>query len=442
MNRMTMAAVALALAGCANFDQLENDALDAGRVAGMSGGSAGGTSGGSAGGTSGGSAGGTSGGSAGGTSGGSAGGTSGGSAGGMSGGSAGGMGGGSAGGASPPPTAWSGMQFRSRPTTSYAIAATVNGLFVEAFAEDGGQTTVMASGVMLNQSPIQSTVGPVDLDARFGMATAVLGDTLHIFALGTWTQPATTGVAGRLLTAPLYRRAPSEPMIALYSFAFASGPSVSTYTSFSGVFSSTGMALTLNFGDPSNLRVRPDVAGQYGTIVSDTFYARIENAAPTVQTTTRLLVASSETQQSIVAGFESAPTRAALFWLPNGAVSLPLSSPNFRLDMRDRLDGGMPTSAIATNGTRHAAIIGPAGSADEWSFGPSRVRPAEGDWLVVVFGSTPSSFISLGSAATPPFGLAFEAGDGGSGLFVMANCRADGGICAQPGSVVGFLPQP
>ena len=410
MKRFGLALLVSAV-GCDNFDQLERDALGAAIDAGL-------------------------------IDGGAAGGRSGGSAGGMSGGSAGGMSGGSAGGASPPPSAWSGMQFRSRPTTSYAIAATVNGLFVEAFAEDGGQTTVMANGVMLNQSLIQSTVGPVDLDARFGMATAVLGDTLYIFALGTWTQPAPTGVAGRLLTAPLYRRAPSEPMIALYSFGVASGPLVSAYTSFSGVFSSMGIPLPLNFGDPSNFRVRPDVAGQYGTIVSDTFYARIENAAPTIQTTTRLLVASSETQQSIVAGFVSGATRSALFWLPNGAETIPLSSPAFRIDMTNVLDGGMPTSAVATNGTRHAAIIGPAGSADDWSFGASRVRPAEGDWVVVVFGSTPSSFISLGSAATPPFGLAFEAGDAGSGLFVMANCRTDAGICAEQGSAIGFLPQP
>lgn len=415
MNRMTVAAVAIALASCSNFDQLEADALDAGRVAGMSGGAAGGMSGGSAGG---------------GAGAGSAGGTSGGSA--------------------VQLEPWSGNPFRSRSTRTYAIAASpANGLFVEAYAELDGGTRVLANDSVALDQVVTATSPPNDLDARFGMATVVLNDTLSVFAAGQWRPVPPGGVSGTLLTAPLYRRA-GTTLISLYTNGPSSNLWVSTSSVDGGGSVSTASPQQLTtLGHSSRLRVRPDTGGQYGSIVSDTFYARIESSSPArITPLTGALVASSETQQSLIAGGQWTPAAAAVFWVPDGGDSLS-ATPNFQLTTRTAdaglsVDGGalILTQALATNGSRYAAIVGPSGAGDVWSLNSARVTPPINQWALVLFGWGQTRFIALGAAAQPPFDLAFGTAVADAGLFVMANCSGDAGICAQTGSVIGFLAQP
>ncbi len=297
---------------------------------------------------------------------------------------------------------------------------------------------------MISLSLVTTPNAPADLDARFGMATAVLNERLFVFAGGSWNVAPDAGVSGTFYTAPLYRRAGgADTRIALYAFSQDSGMRVADYEGQDGGFSSPGSPLAVgNLGQPSYLRVRPDVGGQFGSIVSDTFYTRIASLNPTITTSGRRhLVASSETQWSIVAADQMPPSPAALFWLPDGGESLS-GSPTYQVAALRAGDGGSFTHALATNGIRHAAVLGPGRVADEWSLGSARVTPEEGQWALVVFGSGTTRFISLGAAARPPFDLSFGAAGGDAGLFVMANCSGDAGICAQPGSVVGFLPQP
>ena len=300
-----------------------------------------------------------------------------------------------------------------------------------------------ANGAVLSQ--VMTTLEPADLDARFGMATVVLNDTLWLFADGQWSS-APSGAAGTFLTAPIYRRG-QQTFVSLYTYVSGTGALVETFLIEDGGFSGPASTLPVPaLGQPSRLRVRPDSSGMYGSIVSDTFYARIATTNPSSVhlSSDMLLVASSESQNSFVGGSRQGSTPGALFWFPAGETALNVE-PDVRVDSQAPDAGGVFTRAVATNGSRHAAILGPARSNDVWTTGDAGVAPRAGEWALFVFGAGQPRFISLGTAPRPPFDLAFGAISGTHGLFVMANCTApaaDGGICSGAGSAIGFLAQP
>ena len=277
---------------------------------------------------------------------------------------------------------------------------------------------------------------------------------------GVWSQVAGTPLPGVGLTTPIFSTPASGQQLA--SYWRTSPTSVTLYSTTAptdGAAPPGFSPSTTSLPNPLTFRVRPDQNGQSGVIAgsfnidgeacssgSQAVFARIssQTAAPSGGNVGAcdMLVASSEDQTALLVWRVNQSQPRAAFWQPRGLSALPVE-PDYSLTSNN---GFRPIEAIATDGSRHAAIVyQPANSVMTVPDAGVRTGAAPGYVLVVLGSWRAPRFVDLGPAI-PPFGLAFGEIATTSGLFVLANCSVGSampGICnGTPGAVVGFLDQP
>lgn len=425
---------ALLMSACIGFDQLEAEALDAGGF--LAGGSA------SAGGAA--SAGGSV--SAGGSA--SAGGTA--SAGGSAAGGTVSDGGADAGSLfGTPPLLWSGIALARTANTLIALAATPgNGNFI--FAERTEANLIVRS-VNSPSFSFDSGVAVHDLDARFSLSTITTSQGVWVLdELGTWSplQSAITPNGSPTSTA-IFQPSMSGPKLA----SFWRSNAVNAYAAtrqLDGGFLLAGAATLLGLTGP--VIARPTEGGDAGLALSASQLVRVDSylsvsdPLPLPAQASDLRLASSESQLALLGCRQTASRSAAWFWRPGNPRAMVLP------DVLIEGSAGVPTlHALATNGTEHAAILGPTPQAGSsfWVNGDvdAGVAVASDVWLLVTFtDSGRARFFTLGPSLQSPVALAFGTAGGDAGVFVMANCVTNSNVpslCTQQGGgVIGFLPSP
>ncbi len=437
MKRLLLAA--LMASGCIDFDQLEGDALDAGGFFGGGTAQAGGSAaGGSAAGGS------AAGGSAAGGS------AAGGSAAGGSaaGGSAGGVDAGALVGR--PPEIWSGIAIARTPNSYIAVAATTgNGNYLSVERTD---SNLLVRAVNNTSFSFDSGVVVHDLDARFSLAALTTSQGVFVLDEGGSWSPLQLAVtpAGTPTSTAIFQPSMSGPKLA----SFWRLNTVTAYSAnrIAGGFSLGGTGTTL--GASGLVLGRPTEAGDAGLALSGSGLERVDSYAPTSELfgsnigITDLRLASSESQVALLGWRQPAAGRtAAWLWRPGVSRALPMQP-----DVLVEGNAGVPTlHAIATNGIRHAAILGPTAQngSSFWVNGDvdGGVAVATSVWLLVTFSdSGDARFITLGPSVQSPVALAFGSAGADAGLFVMANCVTstnDPSLCSQQGGgVIGFLQVP
>ncbi len=472
-----LALAVLMLSACDDFDQLEEDALDAGRFAvgggssggGTGGGSAGGSSGGSAGGmTAGGSAGGmTAGGSAGGmTAGGSAGGTTaggssggmtaggssggmaaGGSSGGMAaGGSSGGMAaGGSAGGgvcsmACPPIGAGCNVACLTIPLpvaveysrAAVGFAATQSVAFL---ALDGGISGLNGPGFTIqniSSGGIDAFNGSLmDLDARFGQALAVRSTGIAAFDGVGWAlfNPPSFTAPGACLTGALSGAVGNVSRVV---YCKPDGGGFGGYTqNANGSWNSLVPVSLPNVTSPDSARVRPAgsnhalVARMGGTWNSAWLPSSGASSTGDLPNVTEAMVASNETQQLWMA----ATTSAGLFLreaLAAGDVTpFPLVTPSIAsIQLKALATANAETIVPGTPLNRRAILI--TSTMSTLSVFGSSVPVAPNEAYVLTLLRDTNVFVTPLGTAVGASWLGFTTEVSGPVLHIVVNCTGPG----------------
>ncbi len=292
-----------------------------------------------------------------------------------------------------------------------------------------------------------------DLDSRFSLAALTTSQGVFVLDEGGSWSALQLGVtpAGTPTSTAIFRTDPSTPKLA----SFWRSNTASAYGADrlgDGGFFLGGTGTTL--GASGLVLGRPTEAGDAGLALSGSGLERVDSYAPTSELfgsnigITDLRLASSESQVALLGWRQPAAGRtAAWFWRPGVSRALPMQP-----DVLVEGNAGVPTlHAIATNGIRHAAILGPTAQngSSFWVNGDvdGGVAVATSVWLLVTFSdSGDARFITLGPSVQSPVALAFGSAGADAGLFVMANCVTSSNapsLCSQQGGgVIGFLQAP
>lgn len=313
--------------------------------------------------------------------------------------------------------------------------------------------------VRTNNNPTPTALAPsfIDLDARFGHLAALGSQPTGSVGLSIWNDGVwrTTGsVTGAPLSCALYQEPGLLQNLAIYeavtttvvAHGFAVNMNAFTQPNGTVTLRADGGQLPQSV---TSFKVRPDRGGEVGLVVWGTTMVRVPSGSGStyavgapLQGANVCQLASSESQQALVGCVmpRSAPPRTdAVFWQPDGSVADPTST-TFVLSSTS---GVADIAALATTGTRHAAVIPASATDSNWDLGGVGLQVPANQWNVVLFGGTRTRVVNLGPSAGAPVFIAFGVRPAGTpGLFITFNCLAAGGPCVQPGGHLAFLADP
>lgn len=349
-----------------------------------------------------------------------------------------------------PPESWSGIAITRTPNTFVALAATTgngNLIWVERTAAN-----LHVRAINNFTFSFDSGVAVHDLDSRFSLAALTTSEGVWVLDEGgSWSAlQLAVPPAGTPTSTAIYRTDPNTPKLA----SFWRSNTVSAYAAtrlVDGGFWLAGNGTLLGLSGP--LLARPTEGGDAGLAISNGI-ERVDSFAPTSEPfganvgISDLRLASSESQVALLGWRASVAGRiAASLWKPGVSRVLPLQP-----DVLVEGSAGVPTlHAIATNGSQHAAIIGPTavGGSALWVNGDidAGVAAPSNVWLLLTVSDTGRARIfTLGPSVQSPVALAFGTAGSDAGVFVMANCVTSANppsFCSQQGGgVIGFLPSP